>query len=193
MRVNSSMDLYSYKTQPQDEHTQKSALQHLDKARETLVGVAKNHSTQAKIDAYVAGSKEADTHYHNLENTQEQIQNYNDFAADVRKSENYNTYLNNDGKVSELSNRDDQASIQPIENPYELSDEQRDTLRQGITAIAGYKSLKEQIDAYKAGSENANSAHQEIRDYVTNYNKFADQVRRSEYINTYIENSKIFA
>jgi len=195
MQVNNSTTLYTY-TQNQTNVVEKPTQEQLDKARETIVGVAGHRSKEARIDAYVAGTKQANELYEDSKSAREATQNYTDFAADVRRSEGYSTYLNNGGEPLDLIKRDDEASIQSIQNPIEVTPEQTDALRQGLAGIAGYSSTQAQIDAYKAGaqqSESSNNTYQDTQEYVTNYNNFAEQARRGEYINTYIENSKLFA
>ena len=196
MQVNNSTNLYAYTTQTQDNTAQKPTQEQLDKTRETVVDVVGYRSKKAQIDAYVSGMKQANENYQDLQNTQEYTQNYTDFASDVRRAENYATYLNNAREPSDLINRPEQPSIQPIADPQEITQDQVDTLRQGLAGIAGYQSTQDQIDAYKAGSQQSDGSdgtYQKTQEYVTNYNEFANQARQSEYINTYIENSKLFA
>jgi hypothetical protein len=187
MQVNNSTNIYSYTSQVESNNT---------KSREAIVNIVENRSTKAKIDAYVAGSKQANENYQDLESTQESTQNYTDFASDVRRSKNYSTYLDNGGDASKLINKPEQPSIQPIQNPNEITQEQTDALRQSLAGIAGYKSTQDQIDVYKDSSQQSkdiNSTYQDTQAYVTNYNEFANQARRDEYINIYMENSKQLA
>ncbi|MEA3372675.1 MAG: hypothetical protein U9Q62_03175 [Campylobacterota bacterium] len=84
--------------------------------------------------------------------------------------------------------------LQPPEQ--ELSEEQRDTVREGIAGVAGYRSTQAQIEAYAAGAQQANntsSAYEDTAAYIENYNNFAADLRRSDAINTYVDNGGDFS
>ncbi len=189
MQVSSSVNAYQY----QPNQTQKPLS---DSQREVAAGVAGHKSTQAQIDAYISGTQNANENYENAQSSHESTQNYMEFSSDLRKAESYATLVENGVDISDLKDR---PSIQPIENPLELdledlSQEQGDALRQTATGVAGLRSTQAQIDAYVAGassesSANPYSSHEVTQDYVNNYNDFSKQVRRSEYLNTYLQNS----
>jgi hypothetical protein len=187
MQVSNTETLYS--TQSPQNLKQVFTEELSDKSRENLANLAGHRSKQAQIDVYVQSTKNANEQYDDLYDNENATENYMDFSSDVRRSENYATFLENGGELSEILDR---PSIQPIENPENITDENREVLAD----IAGRRSTQNQIDAYKAGSQQSSDSNNNLQDtqeYVTNYNDFAQQARRSEYINTYIENSKQFA
>jgi len=68
-----------------------------DALRQTATGVAGLRSTQAQIDAYVAGasSESSANSYSSHEATQDYVNNYNDFSQQARRSEYLNAYVQN--------------------------------------------------------------------------------------------------
>jgi len=163
-----------------------------DSLRQAAVAKAGEESKEAQIEAYVAGSEQANETALQYESNEEYIQNYTDFAADARQAQNFATLVENGVGLPDIASR---PSIQPIED-IPLSEDQTDTLRQGIATLAGHKSTQDQIEAYRAGSESTNSTNtsfEETAQYVKNYNEFAADVRRSEYLNTYVENNNYLA
>jgi len=182
MQVSSSTNAYQY--QPQDVSK--------DIKRENAADIAGYKSKQAQLDAYVAGTQNANENYNDMEETQNSTQNYMEFSSDLRKAQSYTILMENGVKPSDVIDR---PSIQPIDSPInydDLSEDQADALRESATSIAGYKSTKAQIDAYAAGSNqgeaNPYNSSQDTQEYVQNYNDFAQQIRRSDYLNTYIQN-----
>ena len=156
-----------------------------DTVRQTLVGVAGHKSKEAQIDAYVQGSKSSSEDG----SSSTYSENYTDFAADVRKSDNLTILVENG---VELSSKPERPSTLPVQDPSELDQDQRDDIRQVAVGIAGHNSKEAQLEAYKAGTEQASSSNDELADtaqYVKNYNEFAADVRRSEYLNIYTENN----
>ncbi len=183
MQITSSTNLYQPQLQDASKETK----------REVATDIAGHKSKQAQIDAYVAGTQNANENYNDIEDTQNSTQNYMEFSSDLRKAEGYATLVENGVNPLDIANR---PSIQPIENPIDkedLSDSQTDALRGVVTDVAGYKSTKAQIEAYAAGSAengaNPYNSYEDTQDYIQNYNDFAQQVRRSEYVNTYIQNN----
>lgn len=178
-----------YNTHIEAPQNSKQAPQELnDKSRENLASLAGHRSKQAQIDIYVQSTKNANEQYDNLDDNENATENYMDFSSDVRRSENYATFLENGGEPSEIIDR---PSIQPIPEPIENPEN-----REALADVAVHSSTETQIDAYKAGAQTSDDTSNDLQDtqeYVANYNDFAQEVRRSEYINTYIENSKQFA
>ena len=163
-----------------------------DSLRQGLVAKAGKESKESQIEAYVAGTKQANETAAQYESNEEYVQNYTDFASDARQAQNYATLVENGVTLSDIPSR---PSTQPIES-IPLNEDQTDALRKGVAALAGHKSTQDQIEAYQAGSENSNSTNVSLDDtaqYVKNYNEFATDVRRSEYLNTYIENNNYLA
>ncbi len=68
-----------------------------DAMRQTATGVANLRSTQAQIDAYVAGasSESSANPYSSHEATQDYVNNYNDFFQQERRGEYLNIYMQN--------------------------------------------------------------------------------------------------
>ncbi len=193
MQVSNTTNLYGTQSQSPQNTKQVPAEELGDKSRENLASLAGHRSKQAQIDVYVQSTKNANEQYDNLNNNENATENYMDFASDVRRADNYATFLENGGEPSELTDR---PSIQPISNPIKNPENLTDENREVMAGIAGHRSTQDQIDAYKAGAQQSSDTNNDLQDtqeYVTNYNDFAQQVRRDEYINTYIENSKQFA
>jgi len=71
-----------------------------------------------------------------------------------------------------------------IQKPQELTQEQRDAVRETAVGIAGQKSTEAQIDAYTAGAQSGTSATNEVQ----NYTDFAANVRRAENLTILVEN-----
>jgi len=176
--------VYSYSPVQQYQNVQDLNQDQKDTIRETAALKAGKESKEAQLDAYVAGTQQYnETEVTSSESTATYTQNYTDFAADVSRANNYATLVENGVDLSESS---DNPTIQPIENP--LSQDQTDALREGIVSIAGYQSNQDQIDAYKAGSqESANNQISETQEYVQNFNEAAHDIKRSESLQTYIE------
>jgi len=61
--------------------------------RESIVTVAGYQSTQAQIEAYKAGANDNNTLLYS--DTASYIQNYNDFASNIRRANAINTYIEN--------------------------------------------------------------------------------------------------
>ena len=163
-----------------------------DSLRQGAVAKAGKESKESQIEAYAAGTKQANEIATQYESNEEYVQNYTDFTSDARQAQNYATLVDNGVTLSDITRR---PSTLPIEN-IPLNEDQTDALRQGAVAKAGKESTESQIEAYKAGSENSNSTNTSINDtaqYVKNYNEFAADVRRSEYLNTYVENNNYLA
>lgn len=168
---------------------QNRALQELsqdqrDQARGVIIDKVAINSKQSQIDAYIAGSSQANDN--TTSSTQESTQNYANFTEDVRKADAYATLVQNEVDFTSIVDR---PSTLPI---YEPSQEQKDSLRQTLVSVAGYQSTQSQIEAYKAGSSQETTIYNESADYINNYNEFASDVRRTNAINTYIENSNLF-
>ena len=148
----------------------------------------KSDSVNAQIDAYVAGTKQYNESTSTNENSNSNYsQNYTDFAADARQANNLNILVENGVDFSSIPQ---QPGIEPpavTPDPVELDQGQRDTLRQGIVNVAGYQSTQAQIDAYRAGSEQANNSYQETSQSIESYNEFAADARKSEALNTYVD------
>jgi len=67
-----------------------------DSARETLVGVVANNSQKSQIEAYAAGAQNTNSdESSSMSSMEESIQNYNEFAAAARRSQNINIYIQN--------------------------------------------------------------------------------------------------
>ena len=155
-----------------------------DTLRETAALKAGKESKEAQIEAYVAGTKQYNESSTEYESNEEYVQNYTDFASDVRRANNYATLVENGVDFSSIIER---PSVQPLPDLSDLDQDQKDTLREGIVSVAGYQSTQDQIEAYKAGSEESNSNLNETAQYVENYNQFSADVRRNDALNTYIE------
>lgn len=185
MNVSNTNNYIAYtQTSPQD-MTQDQR----DSVRQVVVGKAGKESKEAQLEAYVAGTQQANDTSSQTEQNSEYVQNYTDFAADVRKADNYAILVENGVDLTSIPDR---PSILPIEDPSELDQGQRDSLRQAAVGIAEKNSKEAQIEAYKAGTEQANSStssFDETTQYVQNYNEFAADVRRSEYLNIYVQNN----
>jgi len=165
-----------------------------DEMRQAAAGIAKKNSVEDQIAIYAKTTQNANAQYEDtneVQDAQSYTENYTDFMKDVRRSENYQTYLDNGGDLSGSEGVAERPSTQPVEE--ELTQEERDTLRQSAVGIAEKRSVESQIEAYKAGSENSTSTYEETQAYVQNYNDFAKEARRSEYLNIYVENSRLFA
>lgn len=155
-----------------------------DTLRETAVLKAGKESKEAQIEAYVAGTKQYNESPTQYETNEDYVQNYTDFASDARRANNYATLVENGVDFSSIIER---PSVQPLPDLSDLDQDQKDTLREGIVSVAGYQSTQDQIEAYKAGSEESNSNLNETAQYVENYNQFSADVRRNDALNTYIE------
>jgi len=148
----------------------------------------KSDSVNAQVDAYVGGtqqynetvstSKSSNTNY---------TQNYNEFAQNVRQANNLEILVENGVDGSDIPER---PEIEPPTTgpvPGDVEQEQKDNLRQGIVSVAGYQSTISQIDAYKAGSAQANNSYNETAQSIESYNQFAADARKSEALNTYVD------
>jgi len=189
MEISSSTNANYSQITNQHNNLQNATQEEKDRAREVVVGAVAIDSKQSQIDAYVAGSsQDSDT---SVSTSQEEyVQNYTDFASDARQADYYSTLVENGVDPSDII---DKPSTLPEIDPSQLDQEQKDTLRQTVVGVAGYQSTQSQIEAYKAGSgESDTSAYSDTADYIKNYNEFASDVRRSNAINTYIENSTLF-
>ena len=155
-----------------------------DTLRETAALKAGKESKEAQLEAYIAGTKEYNESSTEYETNEDYIQNYTDFASDVRRANNYATLVENGVDFSNIIER---PSVQPLPALGDLDQDQTDTLREGIVSIAGYQSTQDQIEAYKAGAKQSSNTLNETAQYVENYNQFAADVRRSDALNTYIE------
>jgi hypothetical protein len=154
--------------------------QELSQEQHDLVFVKiKADSVNAQIDAYVAGTQQSSS-----QSSSDYTENYTDFASDVRRAKSYAILVENGVDLSSVPGR---PSTLPVPDPSELDQDQRDSLRQGLVGIAGYQSTLDQIEAYKAGSENSDSSSDETAQSVENYNQFANDLRRSDALNTYID------
>lgn len=165
-----------------------------DKLRETAVVVADRRSTQAQIDIYTQTAKNANEQYNNsYETQQDYVENYTDFAQQNRRAEYYQTLIENSTKPSDPGDIENRPDSKPITQ--DLTEEQRDAGRQAIVKIAEERSTQTQIDAYRAGMDDsqAQNDYSDTQDAIANYNDFAKQARRSEYLNIYIENSAALA
>jgi len=149
-----------------------------DTLRETTALKAKKESKEAQIEAYVAGSQQSNE---SSNQNDDYVQNYTDFAADVRRANSYTTLVENGVDISDIKERED------LPDPSDLDQDQKDSLREGVASFAGQQSTQDKIDAYKAGSEQSSSIFYETQQSVQNYNEFAADVRRSNGLNTYIE------
>lgn len=184
MQVNNELSANYYRI------LQKNGVENTDQARETAAGIAKHQSMQSQIDIYVQSSQNANEQYDESENN---TKSYMDFAADVRKAQAYQTFLNKGGEPSELKQLGSAPETLPVQ---ELpTAEPSDEMRGAATDIAKYKSIQSQIDAYAIGMESSNSSDytNTTNDYIQNYNEFAQQVRRSEYLSIYTENNRLYA
>jgi len=187
MQVSSSTNTYQYQLQDASK----------DAKREVATNVASYNSKQSQIDAYVAGTQNANESYNNTENSQNSTQNYMEFSSDLRKAEGYNILVDNGVNPIDINKPPlTPSSIQPIDNPVDyddLSDSQADAVRQAATGIAGYRSKEAQMETYTSSSQeseaNPYSSHEDTQDYIQNYNNFSQEIRRSEYITTYIDNN----
>lgn len=168
-----------------------------DKIRESAVGIVGQRSKQDQIEIYVESTRNANEQYENTSTNaqdysaqQDYVENYNDFAQQARRAEYYQTLVENGVTPSDLDGIKNRPSTQPI--PELPTQEDRDTLRQAAVGIAQNRSTQSQIDAYRAGAQNNSNdnSFETTQAYVQNYTDFANQVRRSEYINTYIENAQ---
>lgn len=155
-----------------------------DELRQTAALKAGKDSKEAQLEAYVAGTKQYNETSSELENSDDYIQNYNDFASEIRQANNYATLVENGVEPSSILNR---GTIEPLPNPSELDPGQKDTLREGIVSVAGYESTQSQIEAYEAGTQQSNNSFNETAQYVEDYNQFAQEIRRNDALNTYIE------
>jgi len=135
-------------------------------------------SKQAQIDAYVAGTQEA------AGTSDDYVQNYTDFASDIRRSNNYATLVENGVDFSSIKERAEPKALSDIAS---LDQDQKDTLREGLVSVAGYQSTQDQIEAYKVGAEQSSSSFDETAEYVQNYNESVAELRRDQALNTYIE------
>ena len=163
-----------------------------DSIRQSMVYKAAEKSKESQVEAYVAGTKQANDAIIQNASNEEYVQDYTEFATNARKAQNYATLVENGINIFDIKN---QQSIQPIEN-ISLNEEQADTLGQGLVGLAGYKSTQDKIEAYQAGSLESSTRTESINDtaqYVKNYNEFAADARRSSYLNTYIENNNYLA
>lgn len=159
-----------------------------DSIRQVAVERAGQQSKEAQIEAYVAGTEQANETAQ-YESSEAYVQNYTDFASDVRRAENYATLVENGIDASSLSER---PGTLPVQDPVQIDQEQRDSIRQVLVAEAGQESKEAQIEAYAAGTEEAivsESPLDETAQYVQNYNEFAADVRRSESLNIYVQNN----
>ena len=155
-----------------------------DTLRETAALKAGKESKEAQIEAYVAGTKQYNESSTEYKSNEDYVQNYTDFASDVRRANNYASLVENGVDFSTISQR---PSTQPSVDISELDQDHKDTLREGVVSVAGYQSTKDQIEAYKAGAKQSNSSFDETRQYIENYNQFASDLRRSDALNTYVE------
>ncbi len=165
-----------------------------DKLRETATSVAGHRSTQAQIDIYTQTAKNANEQYDNAYKAQQEyVEDYTDFAQQNRRAEYYQTLIENGAEPSGLEDIKNRPSAQPIEQ--DLTQDQKDTVREAIVGLAGERSTQAQIDAYRAGADNAQSQsdYNNTQDAIASYNDFSKEARRSEYLNIYIENSAAFA
>jgi len=162
-----------------------------DSVRQATVAKAGKESQEAQIEAYVAGTKQANETTQN-ESNEDYVQDYTEFASDLRRAENYASLVENGVDASSITDR---PSTLPVQDPSQLDQEQRDSVREAAVAQAGQESKEAQLEAYKAGTEQAASSAilDETAQYVENYNEFAADVRRSEYLNTYVENNNYLA
>jgi hypothetical protein len=144
----------------------------------------KSDSVNAQIDAYVAGTEQYNETSTNYENSNDYTQNYNEFAQNVRQANNLAILVENG-----VERPEDPSIEPPIAGPVsgDLDQAQKDTLRQGIVSVAGYQSTESQIDAYKAGSAQANNAYNDTAQSIDSYNQFAADARKSEALNTYVD------
>ena len=176
-------------------HANVSTQEQRDEARELATGIAKKNSVEDQIEVYVTSTQNANEQYEDaneVQDTQASTENYTDFMNDLRRSDNYQTFLDNGGDFSNLAEVGHRPSIQPV--PEDLTQDERDTLRQGVVEVAEKRSVESQIEAYRAGSENSSTgAYQETQKHIENYNDFAKEARRSEYLNIYVENDRLFA
>ena len=161
-----------------------------DTLRQTAALKAGKESTEAQIEAYIAGTQQYNETSSEYSSNEDYVQNYTDFASDVRQANNYASLVENGVDLSTVIDR---GTIQPLPNPSELNQDQKDTLREGIVSAAGYQSTQDQIEAYKAGLEQSNTSFDETAQYVENYNEFAAEARRSESLNTYIDYNNYLA
>lgn len=184
MQVNNSTSVEYYRAM------QKSGIENIQPSREAVAGIAKYQSMQSQIDIYVQSSQNANEQY---DDSDSNTKAYMDFASDVRRAQAYQTFLVNGGEPSELKGLKENIDTLPAEKmpPSESSDE----MRGAATDVAKYKSIQSQIDMYAKGMESSNSSDytNTTDDYIRNYNDFAQQARRSEYLSVYINNSSLYA
>lgn len=156
--------------------------------RQFTTGIAKKNSVEDQIEIYAKTTQNANEQYKNTnEVNSTQNEYYNEFMQDVQKTQNYETYLNNGGDISKFQDIKNYPSVQPL--PKDLTEEQRDMLRQTATDLAKRNSIESQIDAYKIGSDTSTSDYIETQSYVQNYNDFAKDARRAEYLNIYMSSN----
>jgi len=144
----------------------------------------KSDSVNAQVDAYAAGTQQANETTSSYKNSTDYTQNYNEFAQGVRQANNLATLVENGVKPSEIP---EEPSIEPPIASPTLDQGQKDTLREGVVSVAGYQSTQSQIDAYKAGSAQANNAYNNTAQSIESYNQFAADARKSEALNTYVD------
>jgi len=147
----------------------------------------KSDSVNAQIDAYVAGTEQYNQTTSNYDSGNDYTQNYNEFAQNVRQANNLAIAVENGVDFSDLP---EEPSIEPpIAGPVpgDLDQAQKDTLHQGVVSVAGYQSTQSQIDAYKAGSAQANNEYNDTAQSIESYNQFAADARKSEALNTYVD------
>jgi hypothetical protein len=179
MEVGNSLNSYLNTYTKRDELTQEQ--------RDFSADVVKRNSVQKQIDIYTETTKNANEQYDNsTDEQQNQSAAYVEFSQDVRRADNYQTFLDNGGEPSALEAFRDRPTTLPAQ---ELTEQQRDTFRESAADIAKRNSVNAQIEAYRAGAQNAPDSGATAQESVQNYNEFAQQARRSEYINTYIQNS----
>ena len=155
--------------------------------RDFAADVVKRNSVQQQIDIYAETTKNANEQYDNSTNDpQDQSAAYVEFSQEVRRADSYQTFLDNGGDPSALTTLRDRPATLPAG---ELTDDQRDTFRESAADIARRSSVNAQIDAYRAGAQTSPESGMTAQESVQNYNEFAQQLRRSEYINTYVQNS----